>query len=381
MNARSRANLALVSPWPPQASGVADYAACLREAMEACGERIDVFSNAESVEGVLPIRSVDQAVDALRGYSRVLFQFGNHPFFHGYMLPLIASLGRSRCVIELHDLRLSHILPGINYSSASDFERAWLSANYSEPVEKVEDAHPVSDVVCKLASDVIVHSRYVEVRLRQLGVKNIHVVDLAYDIASMQARAPAQSGRAGPCRIGIFGTFQKNRQIPLAISALALLHRQGIDDWRLVLAGRPSDDFDAILGTIEAAGIADRVEIHEDLGSGEFLSLMQSVDVHVALRNPTYGETSGVVVQGMALGIPTIVSNVGWYSELPEFVVKIPEEGGLFELATELHAYLTDPKLRADVASKTRGFASTTYDVSSRAEEILSILLGKEENR
>jgi glycosyltransferase involved in cell wall biosynthesis len=370
---QSRA-FALVTPWPPQASGIADYAAELHAAMVAAGAKVDVFTNVDNVEGVTCIRSVDEARAELLRYRRVLFQVGNHPFYHGHMLPLIGSVGKSRCVIELHDLRLSHLLAGINYSSNLEFESGWLASNYSGAPQCVDNAHPVSDVLCSLASDVIVHSNYAGTRLRQLGVGNVHTVDLGYDLAGTKRPIPHGAGSAGPVRVGIFGTFQKNRQIPVIMSALARLRRHGIDGWKLVLGGRRSDDFDDILAAIEALEIGDRVELHEDLAPEDFLSIIKSVDVHVALRNPTHGETSGVVVQGLASGIPTIVSDVGWYSELPDFVAKIPVNGGSFELAKTLQRYLTDASFRDSISARTSAFATGAYNVRSRADEILSIL-------
>ena len=54
-------------------------------------------------------------------------------------------------------------------------------------------------------------------------------------------------------------------------------------------------------------------------------SLMAACDVLVNLRYPTMGETSGSVIRALGLGKPLLVSDVGWFSELPDDVVlKIP---------------------------------------------------------
>ena len=52
---------------------------------------------------------------------------------------------------------------------------------------------------------------------------------------------------------------------------------------------------------------------------------MAACDVLVNLRSPTMGETSGSVIRGLALGKPMLVSDVGWFAELPDGVaLKIP---------------------------------------------------------
>ena len=53
--------------------------------------------------------------------------------------------------------------------------------------------------------------------------------------------------------------------------------------------------------------------------------LMIAADVHVNLRSPTMGETSGTAIRALSLGKPLIVSDVGWFSELPsEVALKVP---------------------------------------------------------
>ena len=47
-------------------------------------------------------------------------------------------------------------------------------------------------------------------------------------------------------------------------------------------------------------------------------SLMAACDVLVNLRSPTMGETSGAVIRGLSLGKAMLVSDVGWFSELPD---------------------------------------------------------------
>src|SRR3954451_18469053 len=54
-------------------------------------------------------------------------------------------------------------------------------------------------------------------------------------------------------------------------------------------------------------------------------SLMARCDVLVNLLYPTMGETSGSVIRGLSLGKAMIVSDVGWFAELPgDAVLKVP---------------------------------------------------------
>jgi len=66
----------------------------------------------------------------------------------------------------------------------------------------------------------------------------------------------------------------------------------------------------------------------------------------IALRMPTMGETSAVVMKALQAGLPTIVSDHGWYAELPECVRKLePSVGCPDELAKLLRSLVDDPAL------------------------------------
>lgn len=365
----------MVTPWPPQPSGIADYAKGLCNGLRSAGYHVDVFTNAETEasDGVRPIESIDQLIAKLSEYDRVLLQLGNHPFFHAHMLPVVASLGE-KCTVELHDVRLDHMLPGLNYSGDPHFIQRWLLANYGTE-HPISDVRPISDLVCKRASKVIVHSHYAANWLRRLGVTNIRVVDLSYDLDQISASRSGELVDANLVHVGVFGTFQKSRQIPLILAALETLHAHQVGGWHLHLVGRPCEGYEDLLDLMAASPVRDHITVHESAPIERFLSLLRAMDLHVALRSPTVGETSGVVVQGIALGIPTIVTDVGWYAELPDLIEKVPEQGGLFKLTTALYRAITDSDRRRRLSWETKNFATGAYDIKSRAEEIGRIVV------
>ena len=84
-------------------------------------------------------------------------------------------------------------------------------------------------------------------------------------------------------------------------------------------------------------------------------SLLAATDVSVSLRYPTMGETSGVVVRALSLGRPLVVSDVGWFSELPdEVALKVPVGGDEVEVLAE-HARAASRATRARRAGHGRG--------------------------
>jgi glycosyltransferase involved in cell wall biosynthesis len=128
---------------------------------------------------------------------------------------------------------------------------------------------------------------------------------------------------AGEPLIGCFGFLNMNKRIPQLLEAFASLRRER-PGARLLLAGASGERFD-VDRRLERLGIVDGVQRIDYVPEERMWSLMAACDVLVNLRYPTMGETSGSVIRGLALGKPLVVSDVGWFSELPdEVVLKVP---------------------------------------------------------
>jgi glycosyltransferase involved in cell wall biosynthesis len=86
-----------------------------------------------------------------------------------------------------------------------------------------------------------------------------------------------------------------------------------------LLVGSVAPELD-LAWRIDHSGLGDAV-VREDYVSEERLwSLIDRVDAVISLRSPTMGETSAMVVRALTLGKPVVVSDVGWFTELPDGV-------------------------------------------------------------
>jgi hypothetical protein len=97
---------------------------------------------------------------------------------------------------------------------------------------------------------------------------------------------------------------------------------------------------------------------------------MAGVDVCVNLRHPTMGETSGSAIRALSLGKPLVVSDVGWFSELPDAVaLKVPvdaHEAQTLEAALEL--LVTRPDVRERMGAGAVSLARREHDLDRVAE-------------
>ena len=99
-------------------------------------------------------------------------------------------------------------------------------------------------------------------------------------------------------------------------------------------------------------------------------ALMAACDIHVSLRSPTMGETSGTAIRALTLGKPLVVTDVGWFCELPEGVALKVSLGTdeIDDLAAALRLLAEQPDARAAMGAAARELATTEHDLRRVAE-------------
>jgi glycosyltransferase involved in cell wall biosynthesis len=121
--------------------------------------------------------------------------------------------------------------------------------------------------------------------------------------------------------VGCFGYLTTTKRIPQLVEAFARL-RHEFPEALLVLAGRPTPGF--VLGPLlekhRLRRDHDVVEL-DYVNEPRLWTLMAASDICVNLRWPTMGETSGTAIRALVLGRPLVVSDIGWFSELPDDAV------------------------------------------------------------
>src|SRR5207247_356162 len=159
---------AYVSPMPPQRSGIADYSALLVPALR---ERVDLHVVGRRTR-VIP-----------RDADAILYHIGNASEAHGWILEL---LRRRPGIVVLHDFSLHHLIAELTlgrkdregYARALEQEAGLAGRLLAHGVaegsvpplwETSPERFPLVGEVLSLAQGLIVHSRYVERRVRERG--------------------------------------------------------------------------------------------------------------------------------------------------------------------------------------------------------------------
>jgi glycosyltransferase involved in cell wall biosynthesis len=162
-----------------------------------------------------------------------------------------------------------------------------------------------------------------------------------------------------------------NKRIPQLLEAFASYRRKR-PGARLLLVGGSGERFD-VERRLERLGLTEGVERMDYVPEERMWSLMAACDVLVNLRYPTMGETSGSVIRALALGQPLLVSDVGWFSELPDdAVLKVPVDD--YEVATIEAALTVAADHGATLGAAARAYVEREHALPAVADAYVAAL-------
>jgi glycosyltransferase involved in cell wall biosynthesis len=220
---------------------------------------------------------------------------------------------------------------------------------------------PLASFVLEHATAVIVHSRYVRDLVRGTGFAG-PVSVVPHPAWPVPASAPERV--AGGVVIGCFGVVNASKRIPELLHATAKV-RESHPEVTLLLVGPTSPGFD-LDRRLQRLGLAGDGLVRDGwIDESRLWALMAGSDVLVNLRHPTMGETSGSVIRALSLGKPSVVSDVGWFSELPdEAALKIPVgEDEVPTLTAALELLVTREDVRRALGGAAAELARREHDV------------------
>ncbi len=328
--------VAVVGVLPPVNSGIAPYT--LRHLQDARwlttfyaangGARLEHPRGVVPPSRVLPAELLPAAL-ARRRHDATVFVLGNSP----HHIRVLEAMMRSRDMpgrrlLWLHEAGLDTIF------------RAWLGADAdglpsSEPPGDLPDwiaralaAKPKLSAGLRFLADhaaidgLIVNSAACRDLVRAaLGPRaDVWSIDVAFlPIEEPTGASAPMAWGDGTLRVGSFGHAGDPKRLDCVAQAVGLLDRTR--PARLVVAGWEVGRYCRRTG-INRLGYVDVSDAPDDAGLSD---CMRRVDVAVQLRTPTFGESSGVVNELVAIGTPLVVSRVGSFAELPANLVTFVE--------------------------------------------------------
>jgi glycosyltransferase involved in cell wall biosynthesis len=356
--------VAYYSPLPPERSGIADYSALLLPALERLVD-VDVVRRGRT----RPV-AADVAV----------YHVGNDPESHGW---IVDALRRRPGVVVLHDFVLHHLVAGLTigrkdgpgYLAAMERDagvpgrllaHGVLDGRVPPPWETRPEEFPLAGEVLGSATGLIVHSHYVEEQAHDAGYHGPvwRIPHPAWPTPPVQ---PA--GVEGRPLFGCFGHINASKRIPQLLEAFAAVRRRH-PHAKLLLVGSASARYDTSPLTGEGIERLDYVD------EQRLWSLMATCDACVSLRAPTMGETSGSAIRALSLGRPLVVSELGWFAELPDAVaLKVPvDDDEIPSLAAALELLASSEATQLAMSDAALQYVHREHDLGRVAELYVAAL-------
>ncbi len=374
----ARPRLALVSPLPPEHSGIADYSAELLLELERHYEVELVLTPGATPDASLsrfPQRDVAYFEAHGGAYDRVLYHFGNSNV-HKHMFAL---LRRHPGAVVLHDFFLSGVLD--NMERDGDVPEAFLQALYASHGYTGLHYHaehgrnpsiwqyPCNKEVLDRAAGVIIHSDFSRRLAEQWygpgaadGWRTIPLLrgQVAQDADHAAARAAAreQLGLAdGDYIVSTYGMLGQTKLNHRLLDAFLASKLAADPHCKLVFVGAndPGQYGIELLRKIAGSEAGARIQITGFVSADDYQRWLAASDCAVQLRTQTRGETSASVLDCLMHGLPAIVNAHGASADLPrDTLCMLPdafEDAELSEALAELHA---SKERRAELAQAGR---------------------------
>ena len=331
---RVRPRVAVISPFPPQKSGVADYTAFTFRQVARYAE-VDVYTAASpGVSSLFRIHRISSAPYLDRRMDAVVNVVGNS-HFHFPILDLLGSYGGAAIS---HDNRMVE-------SYGYDRGAAWTAMLLSRSGQTVGadevgeyllnlDRLPAVgyDLIARQASPLIVHGSSLADRIhRDTGVRPQVVPFVPYNIPRADTIDAATYER---CRqtlrlsddilhIATFGIVDsRTKGADLVIGALSWLHTWGRVAHLHVVGEIPQEEGTSLASLAAQLGIAPYVTLHGRVDDATLEEFLMAVDVAVQIRTSPVLSLSGALADCIAFGVPTVTTQeVADEMNAPAYVV------------------------------------------------------------
>lgn len=365
--------VAYFSPLPPAASGVADYSAALLPELARHAE-VEVFSGGAPnlPTGDYVVRPVTEFPRRAEQYDARLYHLGNSAHCGAIYDTLVNYPG----VVVLHDGTLHHFIVDrtLHRGKVAEYVREMSYSHGGEGYDAAQEVirgafiypfyqFPLLLRAVDSATLLIAHSDALRSAILT-AQPYAHVERI--DHFAFRA-PPPRSSRDGLLSmfglpndafvVAAFGAVAYAKRAETTLGAFARFSRSHLNAFFFWAgAGHSSHD---LRPRVRELGIERRVRFTDRVDEETLYDYMRLTDLAVNLRFPTTGEASGVVMRLLSLGVPTIVTDAGWFAELPPGVAaRVPvdaDEEGM--VAAYMQTLADNPEVRGSMGALAREYA------------------------
>lgn len=375
------------SPLPPLPTEIANHSeSVLAELARRCEVTAWTTQADAACEGLHPGQisrydPQDLPLREMNAADAVFYNFGNHAGFHRSILHAALAVPG---IAVLHDLNMQHFFARFALSRSSEAayvaimrrhhgEDAAADArrfiDHEIPIDALADRYPLPLAAADRAIAVLGHNRAGMEALSQQTRLPTYFVPLSTRF--LDVPAPIRIPAAPPYRLVMFGFIGGNRRLASLLQAMAELPEPGL--FTLDVYGT----VEAAVGAealIEGLGLDGQVRVHGFVPAEVLTAALQGAHLAVNLRYPTMGEASSSQLHIWAHALPSLVTRVGWYADLPaDAVAFVDPEDEVAGIIAHLMAFHRDQAGYIEAGRRGRAVAAAQHSPGAYADALVGI--------
>ena len=357
------------SPLPAAKTGIALYTGGLIPALQRQAELTlwtDQREWDDQLHRVAPVRRFDSQCPPWQELNEAdlsFYNIGNNLLFHKGIWEVSR---RHAGIVILHDFCLQHFFTELYLTERRDSEeyRRMMAHYYGDAglravgqflthawtIEELSAAFPLTPLALENALGVVIHNPAADQQaLACQPPLPVVYLPLPYSPSAGSHRtAPVSKRRSGPpYGLIAFGVIRPNRRLDQFLEAWAGMPEKAAFRFRIC-----GDIWDTghINSLIRNLGLADFAEVCGYVSDEDLHAELTQADLAVNLRYPTMGEASLSQLLIWEHALPTLVTQVGWYTTLKKSTVAfVRPDFESEDIRGQLRAFLEDPECFAEM--------------------------------
>lgn len=354
---------------PPEQSGIANYSA----KTFGISKFFTVFSDFSNFNDFIEARKflankyknnffpIEYSFNFKNKCIKNIFVLGNSPENLTYLKYSIKEIDKNNSYLYIHEVCLHNLLFAFFDDDYEKFKQSIINHYqiYDSYIIKEKDKYQLIKTLLNnniygikiilsltnITNIIVNNDKSEELILNEIKVteydNKINIIKMFLPIEKLNKENIKKQYNKLPDNIyiGSFGMLDSVKCSDTIIKAINILNKKYNNKIKLVVSGYNAKDY---INSIKDKTLTENIMCFETKDTEDFISLMNSVDIAIQLRNNTIGESSGVINQLLGLN-KKIITTKGFVSkELSNSVREVKPFISAEELALEILDYLED---------------------------------------
>ncbi len=305
------------------------------------------------------------AVDLMLNYPGIVI-------LHDYFLTGLFIAYMRKTDRTIADMR-SVVACWYEENSAKKFKQSLLDDNENFWSVASEE-FPMTEWAVSNALGVITHSHVKINTILKVANGPVAVLPLPYNKTEVSDKNTTIAENLTPQKVIItFGMINPNKRVESVINAIGSAKALK-KNWLYRIIGYIQPEYKKKLMVL-AKELQVQIEFTGHVSDSQLAKEITEADLVACLRFPTLESSSASTIEAMLHGKPVLVTNIGFYSQLPdETVIKISINSEIKEIQRILSKFEKNAADFNTIGWNAKNWASKTFDANSYAINLIKVI-------